>query len=101
MVCIYCGGQTKVINSRHQRRSNQNWRRRECFICKAVFSTDELVNLERSVSVRQPNGALQPFRRDNLFISIYLSCGHRKNAAIDATGLCATVITKLLPIIKN
>lgn len=97
MVCIYCESKTAVINSRHQKRSNQVWRRRACYRCKAVFSTDESVNFERSVSVKQKNGTLQPFRRDKLLVSIYSACGHRKHATADATALCATVINNLLP----
>ncbi len=97
MVCIYCESKTAVVNSRHQKRSNQVWRRRACVRCKAVFSTDELVNFERSVSVKYKNGILEPFSRDKLLISIHFACGHRKHPTADATALCATVINKLLP----
>ncbi len=97
MHCIYCGYKTAVVNSRHQRRSNRVWRRRACLDCKAVFSTEESINLERSVSVKQKNSTLEPFSRDRMFVSIYLSCGHRKSPDADATALCATIINKLLP----
>jgi len=94
MVCIYCGGQTRVVNSRPQARSNRVWRRRRCLACAAVFSTEEAVRHELAWRVR--NGKhLQPFLRDKLFLSLYESCRHRKTALSDADGLTETVIKKL------
>lgn len=101
MVCIYCGSQTSVANSRHKRRTNQIWRRRACGNCQAVFTTQETPALEQSVSVKGKKGRLEPFERDKLYLSIVTACGHRKHASKDATGLTATVISKLLPHIKQ
>jgi transcriptional regulator NrdR family protein len=39
---------------------------------------------------------LVPFSRDKLFISLYKSCAHRKNAISDATALIETISSKLL-----
>ena len=40
MTCPWCGGNTKVINSRPQ--EDIVYRRRECLICKERFSTTEI-----------------------------------------------------------
>jgi transcriptional repressor NrdR len=94
MVCIHCGGKTKVVNSRRQSRSNQVWRRRQCLDCGAVFSTREGAQHELAWMVRT-SGQLEPFSRDKLFMSLYKSCEHRKTALNDAKGLADTVISKL------
>ncbi|HXE10389.1 MAG TPA: hypothetical protein VN554_03105 [Verrucomicrobiae bacterium] len=94
MVCVYCGKDTRVINSRPQRRNNQVWRRRHCPDCGAVFSTVEAVQLELAWQVRSGRH-LRPFSRDKLLLSLYRSCGHRKTALTDAQGLCETVIRKV------
>jgi transcriptional repressor NrdR len=101
MVCIYCGSQTQVSNSRHKRRTNEVWRRRTCQNCQAVFTTLETPTLEQSVSVIGKSGRLEPFERDKLYLSIVSACGHRKHPSKDATGLTATVISQLLPQIKQ
>ncbi len=44
---------------------------------------------------------LEPFSRDKLFLSLYDSLKHRKQATNDATGLTDTVITHLYPIIHK
>lgn len=94
MVCIHCGGKTKVGNSRRQQRGNQVWRRRQCLKCGAVFSTLEAVQYELAWTVRREK-RFEPFSRDKLFLSLYRSCQHRKHALKDASGLTDTVINKL------
>ena len=101
MVCIYCGKVTSVANSRHKIKTNEVWRRRACQSCQAIFSTLESVNLERSVSVKDIRGNLEPFERDKLYISIVSANGHRKDASRAATALTATVISQLLPKINQ
>ena len=101
MVCIYCGSETKVPNSRHQKRTNSVWRRRRCLLCKAVFSTIETAESSSTLRVRMPNGSLQPFLRDNLLISVYDSLRHRKSALQDATGLTATIVSNVYSIADN
>ena len=106
MVCIYCGKDTKVINSRLQRRANQVWRRRKCLTCNSVFSSLEASDLSLSLSFRtshiSPNRTyLQPFQRDVLFMSILDSCKHRKTAVSDATALTGTVLSKLRPLMTG
>lgn len=94
MVCTYCGGKTRVVNSRHQKKSNQVWRRRQCVICQATFTSEEAAQYGSVWTIRSES-SLQPFSRDKLFLSLYKSCGHRKNALDDAKGLTDTIISKL------
>ncbi len=99
MVCTYCSNETDVINSRPQKRQNSVWRRRRCKACGAVFTTSEQATLSDSLRVRMgapTKAVLQPFRRDQLFLSIYKSCAHRKDAISDASSLTTTVINRLL-----
>lgn len=102
MVCYKCGGETAVINSRPQKRANQVWRRRHCTLCDAVFSTTEAIDYSKSLVVRpRVQKQLEPFDRDRLLVSLYKSLGHRPTALSDASGLCATIITKLTPAETN
>jgi transcriptional repressor NrdR len=94
MVCVYCGKNTEVVNSRLKRKNNQVWRRRHCPACGATFSTEETVQYELAWQVLD-GGRPQPFLRDKLFLSLYKSCEHRKTALSDAKGLTETIIRKL------
>lgn len=100
MVCIYCGSATSVINSRHQLRSNTIWRRRTCKECGATVTTTECMDLATAILVVH-NLAHEPFSRDRLFVSIYESCKHRKDAQNSATILTDTVIRALYPHIYD
>ena len=95
MVCIYCGSETKVVNSRHQKRVNNVWRRRQCLSCNTVFSTIEAPDMALSITVKQTNGSLEPFLRDKLLISVYESLKHRKSALADATALTSTIVMRV------
>lgn len=96
MVCYYCGGDTSVINSRPQKRSNRVWRRRRCDACANVVSTLEAVDYEASLSFRPKKGPLEPFQRDRLFVSVLDSLKHRKTAVSDATALTDAALAKLM-----
>lgn len=97
MVCIYCGGDTRIFNSRLQKRENQVWRRRRCLQCKASFTTHEGADLAAAIRVRLPGGhGLVPFLRPKLFLSIYESCKHRATSLEDAAALTDHIIAKLL-----
>ena len=100
MVCIYCGNETKVVNSRPQKRLNRVWRRRTCLNCGTTFTSTEAVDLSGSVTVRDIK-LLEPFQRDKLLMSIYDSLKHRKSALSDATGLTDTVISQLYPLMSD
>ena len=56
----------------------------------------ELPLLELALSVRRSTGTLVPFFRDQLFLSIYDSCKHRKTAVYDAGAITDTVISKAI-----
>lgn len=101
MVCTYCGSETQVTNSRHQKRSNNVWRRRKCTACGAVFSTAEHVDYEKTWVVQYLDGQLSPFLRDKLFTSIFKSCQHRPTALDDAIGLTDTVIAAVHKDIRD
>jgi transcriptional repressor NrdR len=95
MVCIQCGFDTRVTNSRLQKRQNQVWRRRSCPACGLTFTTEESIRYDGTWVVQSTNKQLATFSRDKLFLSIYKSCAHRKTAVADASGLANTVIQQL------
>lgn len=95
MVCIYCTQATKVNNSRLQKNNNRVWRRRQCLVCEAIFSTHEAVDLGQALLVKR-SSSVEPFSRDNLFLSVYDSLKHRKTAIADADSLTQTIINTIL-----
>lgn len=96
MVCIYCGGKTKTNNSRSRAKGLATWRRKECFECSAIYTTLESVELSSAIRIKK-NDVLEPFIYEKLFIDLYDSLSHRKNAYKDARGLSSTILSKLLP----
>lgn len=101
MVCIYCGHDTQVINSRLQKRPNQVWRRRKCLECGAIFSTHEAATYETAWRVKVADNTLAPFVRNKLLIALHKSLEHRPSALDDATALTDTIMGKLLKIANN
>src|SRR6185437_9888562 len=101
MVCLNCGAKTHVINSRLQKRSNKTWRRRQCLVCQAVFTTEETANYGAAWLVQASDGSLMPFWRDKLMLSLYQACEHRQTALKDASELADTIIKKLASQIEN
>jgi transcriptional repressor NrdR len=95
MVCVYCGSETKVINSRRQKRNNQVWRRRQCMGCQSVFTTHETVELESSLSVDK-HGQHQPFLADLLLNELMLAMKHRKDVYTASREVLSTIVRKLL-----
>jgi transcriptional regulator NrdR family protein len=96
MVCIYCGGETAVKNSRPQKRLGHIWRRRLCTVCHATFTTHEIPDLAASLLVLGASGSLAPFQRDKLYSCVVRSLGHRDDAVAAASALTATIIASLL-----
>ena len=92
MVCIYCGSETNVTNSRLQKRANQVWRRRQCQSCGSNFTTHEVADLGSTIVVQRGTKSLVPFSRDLLFVSVYESLKHRASSLADATALTQTII---------
>ncbi len=84
------------MNSRHQRRVNQKWRRRQCVECRAIFTTLEQLDTSGALRVQSDN-QYEPFVRDELFLSVYDSLRHRKTALADATALTETIMSSLSP----
>lgn len=97
MVCVYCGHETSVTNSRHQKRNNQVWRRRQCVACKAVFTTHEAIDLPGTLLV-QSGASTKPFLPDILFTEVLLAMQNRKNPYVDAREVTNTVIKQLLKL---
>jgi transcriptional repressor NrdR len=95
MVCPYCGNETRVTNSRLQKRSNQVWRRRHCEVCKAVFTTHEAIDLTQALLV-QSQGSPGPFLPDMLFTDVLLALQDRKDVYVAAREITNTVVQKLL-----
>jgi transcriptional repressor NrdR len=97
MVCIYCGGETKVINSRLQKRNNQVWRRRQCLVCGAVFTTHEQIELQSSLSVIC-DGRNTPFEPGLLRKELYEALSHRKDVYAASEELLGAIVRKLLAL---
>lgn len=95
MKCVYCGNNTRVVNSRLQKKFNQTWRRRRCLVCEGLFTSIEAADLPSSILFRVDAAHAEPFQRDILFLSIYEACRHRKHAVGVATLLTDTVLGKL------
>src|SRR5581483_6617471 len=91
MICPYCGHETRVFNSRHQKRSNQVWRRRRCGFCKAVFTSLEVVDMPSALSVRS-GSSTEPFLPDKLYTEILLALQDRKDAFVAAREVTNTVV---------
>jgi transcriptional repressor NrdR len=100
MVCVYCGHETRVTNSRLQKRSNQVWRRRQCEACKAVFTTHEHVDLTQALLVNY-KGSQKPFLQDLLFTDVLFALQDRKDVYTAAREVTSTVIQKLLKHTDN
>lgn len=97
MVCIYCGSETDVVNSRPQKRSNQIWRRRRCKACGSVFTSHEVLDLSSALVVDY--GASQrPFISDMLFTEVLLALQDRKDCYLAAREITSTVIRNLLKL---
>ena len=96
MVCIYCGKDTKVTNSRSGARLPSTWRRHECLTCVAQFSSLELPDFAKSFVVSKSAQKLVPFQRDVIFIDVYESLKHRDDAVDAASALTQTILGKLM-----
>jgi transcriptional repressor NrdR len=97
MVCLYCGGETSVANSRWQRRNNQVWRRRQCLTCRAVFTTHEAIDLSSTLLV-ETGRQYKPFESDLLFTELLLALQDRKDCYQAAREATHAVIARLLKL---
>lgn len=87
MVCIYCGKQTEVYNSRARTLNPSVWRRRQCIACDAKYTTIELPDYASALVVEGARGKLYPFSRDKLFLSLHKALEYRQDAIFVATEL--------------
>jgi len=94
---MYCGGDTKVTNSRLQKRNNQIWRRRECTVCHAVFTSHEVFELESALSISQ-NGQISPFMPDLLLKELMTALQDRNDVYTASREVMGTIIAKLLTL---
>ncbi len=97
MVCIYCGSETKVVNSRLQKRNNQVWRRRQCPHCQSVVTTHEQIELQSALSVEK-NGRPEPFMPGLLLNELVSALSHRKDVHMASEELLGAVVRKLLAL---
>lgn len=95
MVCLNCGHETRVSNSRPQKRANNIWRRRVCPLCKHIYTSIEQFDLSLAWHVQSAHGIPQPFLRDRLFVSILEVCDGQPAPYETAAALTATSIHKL------
>jgi transcriptional repressor NrdR len=95
MVCAYCGNETKVTNSRLQKRNNQVWRRRQCLRCSAVFTTHEAIDLSQALSV-DSGASTRPFLADRLFSDILAALKDHNDRYVAAREVTSTVTKNLL-----
>jgi transcriptional repressor NrdR len=94
MNCPYCNLDSKVTNSRLQKRSNSVWRRRNCTKCGAIWTTIE--SMKGSVTFKvKSNEDLVDFRPEILLISLYECLKHRKTPETDAQYVFETVLGNL------
>lgn len=84
------------MNSRHQKRINHIWRRRQCQKCQAIFTTFEAPETQQALVFEGHDGQLEPFSRERHFISVYSSLRHRPEAEKESTALVDTIMGKLL-----
>lgn len=101
MVCIYCGSDTKVVNSRPQKSLNSVWRRRLCVKCGGLFTTTESFQASGTFMLKKIDGNLAVFLREKLFLSVYDSCKHRDAAAPDSLAITDTIVNRLIHKHKN
>ena len=96
MVCVYCGGETKVTNSRRQKRNNQIWRRRQCLKCQAIFSSHEIIDLSTALLVGAE--APKPFIEDLLYSDLLMALRDHQGSHTAARETTHTIIQELLKL---
>lgn len=97
MVCVYCGSDTEVTNSRIQKRSNQVWRRRQCKACRAIFTTHEAIDLSTTLLVAS-GGSATPFLPDKLYTELLLALQDHKAPYVAAREVTTTIINALVKL---
>lgn len=71
MICNKCfHTKTSVLNSRAHKKTAQIWRRRQCSLCKHIFTTYEKVSLPDELQVTKGANST-PYNPGILLISLY------------------------------
>jgi transcriptional repressor NrdR len=82
MFCINCFHKnTKVANSRPNKKQPLIWRRRQCPECGNIFTTYERPSLADNKPVALPNGRTDTFNLGKLILSISKAFTHAPQAA--------------------
>ena len=86
-----------MTNSRRQARNNQTWRRRQCLVCGAIFTTHEAVELESALSVEK-YGRPTTFLPDLLLNELITALKHREDAYTASREVLGTIVKRLLSL---
>jgi len=76
MTCPFCGGESRVIESRPAADEEAVRRRRECQACGRRFTTMERVEVPPLIVVKK-DGRREPFNRDKLLTGVLKACEKR------------------------
>jgi transcriptional regulator NrdR family protein len=63
-----------------------------------IFTTHEAIDFTKALAVKGAGGALKPFMKEKLFLSIFKSCQHRQTTLEDAIALTNTAITQMTQV---
>lgn len=94
MKCPYCGGESKVLESRHAEEGLAIRRRRECLQCGRRFNTMETVEVGPLVVVKK-DGRREAFDRNKVLAGVLRACEKRPVATEDCERLVAEVEREL------
>lgn len=94
MKCPFCGGESKVLESRHADEGQAIRRRRECLQCGRRFNTMETVEAGPLVVVKK-DGRREAFDRNKVLAGVLRACEKRPVAAEDCERLVAEVEREL------
>lgn len=82
MFCVNCFHRnTRVTNSRANKKQSSVWRRRQCPACGAVFTTYERPSLADNKPIHLPSGETDTFNLGKLTLSIAQAFTHDPHVA--------------------
>lgn len=96
MKCIVCSqGVLEIVNSRKHPVELRVWRRRKCGRCGQLFTTKELPDYDRALSIQSGRGKSnrKPFERTTLLAQLFAAGGHLKKQP-DLLWLADTIAAK-------
>ena len=93
MQCPACNSpDSRVINSRETDKQTSTWRRRQCWYCAYVFTTEEIASANHLFVIKR-SGKRQKFIYEKLFVSIFSAVDGQKNNDHGDNALLAKTIT--------